>query len=285
MTETHTAESRLSKFSFNEPSTFHLANDQQRDYLLSILEEFSLDHLAESDRKIAKEALRRSGVEVHNGCEIERRSNGSIHAFFRRWRPHEHRFYHPLKGVLNLNKSEDSPDGDPVWQPQNDDLTEFAYPFAEPQVVPKSVPVNLSSMRITSRTDNTIRFTGSPSALLVAKIPDDNIVEIKDLVVDFEVDTSINRVSHLQLRLREPLRVHRGIRLNELTVNFKFGEDSVTGRNVLTHTDQYMQGRLWALFRPQLKIETELTYRSCTGVVPSESYLFESMQAIQRLAS
>ena len=285
MTQFQDTTPRLSKFSFNEPSTFHLGNAKQRQYLVETLErEFSLTHLPESHRQLIEEALRHSGVEVHNACEIERKSDTNIRAFFRRWSPQEHHLYHPELGLKNLNKTEeDSSDLD--WQPHYDDLTEFAYPFAEPQVVPKAVPVNLSSVHVVQESEDSIELTAEPSRLLVAKIPNDNIVDIQDLVIDFKVNQHTRRVTEMQLRLREPIRVYRGIKLNELTLNFEFGDDLVSGRNVLLHTNQTMRGRLWATFRPRLQIHSQLTYNQCHADIPTQSYLFESMASIENLLS
>ena len=272
------------RFSFNEPSTFRYGTDEQKATLRSISEqEFSLAHLTQEDQDLLNEALRYSGVEVHHTCVIDRVTSAGIRAFLGRWNPDEHARYHPLHGSKMLNGTEDAQQDEPEWTTIATDFSEYPYPFSEAQVLPKAVPIDLSSIQPKDRSNTSVVFTGYPSRLLVEQVGEDNIVEREDLAVDIEVDLQSRRVLSTALYLPKPVRVHRGISLRELSITYKFENDAVSNRNVLISMHQTMKGRIWLLVRPKLTVDTDLSYVECFAETADQSYLYRSIDAIAAL--
>ena len=272
------------KFSFNEPSTFSYASDQQKETLRSIAEEeFSLDHLTQEDQDLLDEALRYSGVEVHPACVIDQHTCARFRAFLGRWAPDRDVRFHPAHGFKDLLKSQDSELLVSEWTMIVSDIAEYPYPFSEAQVLPKAIPLDLSSIRLRNRTNTTASFTGYPSRLLIESVAEDNIVARKDLAVDFVIGLNSKRVTTQSLYLPKPVRVHRGVSLRELSITYKFENDEISNRNVLVSMNQTMKGRIWVLFRPKLIVESKLSYVECVEEAVSQSYLYESIDAIRAL--
>ena len=271
-------------FSFNEPSTFHRGNEQQKATLRSIAEkEFDLDHLAQEDQDLLDNALRYSGVEVHHSCVIDEITRAKLRAFLVRWAPERrHVRYHPTLGYKDLLASQDEQIQN-GWKKQFSDVSEYPYPFSEAQVLSKVVPIDLSSIQLQDRSDSTATYTSLPSRLLIASVAEDNIVEREDLKVDFVVNLETKRVTTLTLYLPESVRVYRGISLRELSITYKFENDAISDRNVLVSMDQTMKGRIWLTFRPNLTVQSKFSYVECEEEVVKQSYLYESIDAIRAL--
>ena len=273
-----------SSFSFNEPSTFHRANEQQKATLQSIAEnEFNMDHLAQEDRDLLNEALRYSGVEVHHVCVIDQHTRANFGAFLGRWAHARNVRYHPTYGSKNLLDEKGDVGERTGWQKLITDAADYPYPFSESEVLSKVVPIDLSSIQLHDRSDSTATYTSLPSRLLIASVAEDNIVEREYLKVDFIVNLKTKRVSSLTLHLPKPVRVYRGISLRELSITYKFEDDTISDRNVLVSMDQTMKGRIWLLFRPKLAVQSKFSYVECEEEAVKQSYLYESIDAIRAL--
>ena len=132
MVDSEYVQPTFKKFSFNEPSTFHWANELQKATLRTIAEnEFSLDHLAQEDQDLLNEALRYSGVEVHHTCVIDQYTQAKFRAFFGRWAPDRNVRYHPTSGLMDLTKSQDEELIQSDWQRIYTDISDYPYPFSE----------------------------------------------------------------------------------------------------------------------------------------------------------
>ena len=272
------------KFSFNEPSTFHWANEQQKATLRAIAkDEFSLAHLAKEDQDLLDEALRYSGVEVHHACVIDQITRAKFRAFFGRWAPDRNVRYHPTHGFKDLLDSPIEVQEQTGWKKLFGGFSEYPYPFSEAQVLAKVSPIDLSSIQLQSRSDTTAQYTGLPSMLLTASVAEDNIVEREDLAIDFTVNLETKRITTLTLYLPKSVRVYHGIRLQKLSIEYEFENDPISNRNVLGSMEQSMKGRIWFLFRPKLSVMSKLTYIECLEEAASQSYLYESIDAIQAL--
>lgn len=284
MVESKYTQPRHGTFSFNEPSTFHRASEQHKATLRSIAEsEFSLDHLAQEDQDLLDEALRYSGIEVHHACVIDQHTGANFGAFLGRWAHDRNVRYHPTHGSKNLLDVKGDEGERTGWQKLITDAADYPYPFSESEVLYKVVPIDLSSIQLHDRSDSTATYTGLPSRLLIASVAEDNIVERKDLKVDFTVNLKTKRVTSLTLYLPKPVRVYRGISLRELNITYKFEDDDTSDRNVLVNMNQSMKGRIWLLFRPKLNVQTKLSYVECEEEAVAQSYLYESIDAIRAL--
>lgn len=284
MVDSEYVQPTFKQFSFNEPSSFHWANEQQKATLRTIAEaEFSLDHLAQEDQDLLDVALRYSGVEVHHACVIDQYTRAKFRAFFSRTATDRNVRYHPTRGFKDLKKSQAEELIHSEWQRIYTDIAEYPYPFSEAQVLVKVVPIDLSSIQLQSRTGTTARYTGLPSMLLTASVAEDNIVEREDLAIDFSVNLETKRITTLTLYLPKSVRVYRGIRLQTLSITYEFENDPISNRNVLTSMQQTMKGRIWFLFRPKLSVVSELKYVECLEEAVSRSYLYESIDAIKAL--
>lgn len=277
---------KLEKFSFNDPVTFHFGNEEQKAKLRSIAEEeFSLDHLSKEDQDLLNEALQYSGVEVHKSCVIERSTNGKIRAFLGRWNPEEHMTYHPSLGSKGIAHDEKPKDDElPDWKTVVGDYVEYPYPFSEEMVIPKAIPVNMSTIRLVSRDESEVRFTARPSSLLMAKLSEaDQLVSEEDLAIEFVVDKKSKRISKQSMSLEHPVRVYRGIGIRELSVSYEFAIDPISRRHVMTNMSHTLRGNIWWVVRPSLAIDTDLNYIECLEEPTNRSYLYASMDAIRAL--
>lgn len=284
MVDSEYVQPTVKKFSFNEPSSFHRANEQQKATLRTIAEaEFSLDQLAQEDQDLLDEALRYSGVEVHHACVIDQNTRAKFRAFFGRWAPDKYVRYHPTRGFKDLKKSQDEELIQSEWKRIYTDISEYPYPFSEAQVLAKVVPIDLSSIQLQSRSNTTAQYTGLPSMLFTASVAEDNIVEREDLAIDFSVNLETKRITTLTLYLPKSVRVYRGIRLQKLSITYEFENDSISNRNVLASMQQTMKGRIWFLFRPKLSVVSKLKNVECLEEAASQSYLYESIDAIKAL--
>ena len=272
-------------FSVHDPSTFKHGSNVEKSELLSIAkEEFDLSHIANKERALLDEALAFSGVEVENTCEVEKKVDGQINVFFRRMKQSTHELFHPDLGIFNLQREETIDNVESSWRKIQGSYTEYPYPLAEAQVLPKVIPVDLSSIELASQTDSKLRYTASPSNLLFSFMrPQDRILSKDDLTVEFEVDRSTRRMTKQSLSLDGRKKVYRGINIRQLLVDYEFDHDTVADRNVMTSMHHSMSGRIFGLFRPNFAISTRLTYRKCLGEPRTQSYLYESLSAIQHL--
>ena len=284
MVDSEYVQPTVKKFSFNEPSSFHWANEQQKATLRTIAEaEFSLDQLAQEDQDLLNEALRYSGVEVHHACVIDQNTRAKFRAFFSRTATDRNVRYHPTRGFKDLKKSQDEELIQSEWKRIYTDISEYPYPFSEAQVLAKVVPIDLSSIQLQSRSDTTAQYTGLPSMLLTASVAEDNIVEREDLAIDFSVNLETKRITTLTLYLPKSVRVYRGTRLQKLSITYEFEDNSISNRNVLASMQQTMKGRIWFLFRPKLSVVSKLQYIECLEEAPNQSYLYESLDSINSL--
>ena len=272
--------------SFHDPSTFRFGSEEQKAQLRTIADtEFNLSHLPSAEQALVEEALRFSGIEVENACVVEKKANAKINVFFRRMKQNEHQRFSPRLGVMNLLQDDGEKDAvDPAWEKIYGSYTEYPYPLGESQVIPKTIPVNLSSITISDRTEEYVRFKAAPSELLFAVLPPkEQILAADDLEVEFDVDPDSARVTRQSLRLKKPKRVYFGIKIRELNVDHEYAYDATADRNVMKSVNHSMRGRIGGLFRPNFDISTSLEYSNCDGVPREQSHLYESIDAIQKL--
>lgn len=271
--------------SYHDPSTFRLGTEEQKSQLRAIAtEEFSLSHLPDDIQPLVGEALRFSGIEVENACVVEKETNGKINAFFRRMKQTERQRFDPNFGVMKIAVEGDTDVVDQEWQKIYGSYTEYPYPLGEAQVIPKVVPLDLSSIALGERTEDYIRFTAEPSALLFVVLrPQDQILAKEDLEIEFEVSLESKRITRQTLRLKKPRRVYFGIKIKELVATYKYSHDSIADRNVITDVQHSMRGSIGGIFRPNFTVSTALTYIDCNGAPRSQSYLYESIEAIEAL--
>lgn len=272
--------------SFHDPTTFRFGSDEQKAQLRTIADtEFSLSHLPSAEQALVEEALRFSGIEVENACVVEKKANAKINVFFRRMKQNEHQRYSPRLGVMNLLQ-DDSEQGavEPTWEKIYGSYTEYPYPLGEAQVIPKTIPVNLSSVKVSDRTEEYVRFKAAPSELMFAVLPPkEQILAAEDLEVEFDVELDSARVTRQSLRLKKPKRVYFGIRIRELNVDHAYAYDATADRHVLKRRDHSMRGRIGGVFRPNFAVSTSLEYLDCEATPRVQSFLYESMDAIQHL--
>ena len=278
--------SDTSKFSFGVPSTFHLASDSQKQILLKIAEkEFTLSHLSAEDQELVGTALRYSGIEVSSFCQVEKKADYSFKGFFRSMQEPEHKQFDPDRGMLDHLPQPDKNGVTPTpsWTPPLGDTEEYPYPFSEEQVIAKVVPINLSSIQPTSRTDSIASFTAQPSKLMTARLePKDILWEVEDMSVHFDIDLTTQRLTQQTVELKKSKRVFFGIRVSRFNLHYKFDNDSATSRNVLTRTSQTMSGRLYLLFNPRFTISGEYAYSNCKDDPTNESYIYQSITALSK---
>lgn len=276
-----------SKFSFGEPLTFQYGSADQKRTLREIGEaEFSLAHLEIEHRALVEEALRNSGIEVQSTCAIDMEIQGELGAFFRKYAQHEQKRFDPDKGVLNLPTDKEKEDGapTPTWQGGLDEYTEYPYPLGDAAVLPKVIPVDLSSIALLSESDDRTRFEARPSALLMSKLlPKDRLFGPEDLVVEFAVNRETRRIETLTLRTKKAKRVYFGIKITALNIEYEFEDDARVGRNVLKRVNHSMRGRIGGVFRPNFNLTTELEYERCESTPQDSSYLYASVDSINAL--
>ncbi len=283
-------------FSFNEPSTFTHGTEQQKDVLRAIAkEEFSLEHLSIEDQELLSEALRYSGVEVQDTCVIEHEMTFDIRAFTQRMKANIVQLVHPELGQkpVEVHFEPEDPDseplGEPIWTAIEGDYADFPIPFAESELLPKIIPVNLSSIRRVSNNKITTEYRAAPSRLLVANAGDDEFIDLKHVDVEFSVDRQTRRVIDQRLKLRKPQKLTGGdmggMRLTRLDIYFQFGHDAVSNRNVATKLEQEMRARVAAVFRPRFEFEHGMSSLECLGEPSEHSYLYETVDAIANLDS
>ena len=180
--------------------------------------------------------------------------------------------------------AEGSDEAESKWQKVSDDYTEYPYPLGEARLIPKVIPVNLSTISVAERDDAQILFKAKPSALLFEKMrPEDRLLTAEQLDVEFSVDRSTERISRLSLLLSEKAKVHWAVRITDLRFDFEFEDDPSVGRNVLKRVQHYMRGRVGWVFRPNFSLTTDLEYGSCSRTPSDSSYLYASRAHIEQL--
>ena len=278
-------EPKLMQFSYGNPSTFRHGSEDQQRVLRSIAEsEFSLDHLPEYERELVSEALDKSGIGVQDACRVDMRAAGSLGAFFIRRKHHERTRFDPNLGVFETPSKQKKDTEPTVWKRINGDYTEYPYPFGDARLIPKVIPVNLSSISVVDRDETRVKFVANPSALLFAKMPsEERILSAEQLSVEIDVDRSTRRVSRLTLYLPEGVRVYRGIRITNLKFEYEFDDDRTVDRNVLKRVNHAMRGRIGGVFRPNFSFTTNLSYNDCVGVRDEHSYLYAAIDRIRAL--
>lgn len=278
-------EPKLMQFSYGNPSTFRHGSEDQQRVLRSIAEsEFSLDHLPEYERELVSEALDKSGIEVQDACRVDMSAAGSLGAFFIRRKHHERTRFDPNLGVFETPSKKKKDTEPTVWKRINGDYTEYPYPFGDARLIPKVIPVNLSSISVVDRDETRVKFVANPSALLFAKMPsEERILSAEQLSVEIDVDRSTRRVSRLTLYLPEGVRVYRGIRITNLKFEYEFDDDRTVDRNVLKRVNHAMRGRIGGVFRPNFSFTTDLSYNDCVGARDEHSYLYAAIESIRAL--
>ncbi len=272
-------------FNFGDPTTFQYASTEEKQILRGIAEtEFSLAHLSSYERELAEDALRSSGVEVYDACPVDMDVAGRFGALFIRKEQHEKTRFNPDLGILEVPTEESEDTGATTWKKGNGDFTEYPYPLGEARLVPKIIPVNLSSIRVVERSESSVTYVAKPSALLFEKMrPEDRILDADQLSVRFEVDPSTRRITRLTLYLDESVKVYRGIKISNLEFEYVFEDDETIGRNVLKRVHHAMKGRIAWVFRPNFVLTTELTYGDCIGAQSESSYLYSAIDGIRDL--
>ncbi|MYD43174.1 MAG: hypothetical protein F4W90_04690 [Gammaproteobacteria bacterium] len=283
MASTHL--SPQTSFSYFEPATFTFGSNEEKNKLRAIAkEEFSLLHLKQEHQSLLEEALRRSGVEVHASCLIDMSIEGELAAFFRRYDHYEKKRFAPEKKVMALASSNPEQPPSRDWQELNGDYTEYPYPMGEAVVLPKVIPINLSSIRFLDDSATHMNFHGRPSKLLGLKLtPKDQLFVANDLRMEISIDRKTRRLDRLTLHLEKPKRVYLGIKITVLQTEYRFGNDESTQRNVLKRVHHEMRGRMGGLLRPRFNFTTELTYDACHAEPQESSYLFASLDSIRAL--
>ncbi len=269
-------------FSFGQPSTFRHGSMLQKELLLQIADsEFSLAHLKQGDQDLLKEALRTSAIEVHDSCVVKVVTEGHLAAFFRKHDVRERRQFDPKLGMLVDEMRDDSVT---KWEKMTGEYTEYPYPLGEEQLIPRIIPINLSTVRVLTRNSANISFTARPSALLFEKMaPEDRILNEKQMVIEFDVDPTLRRLTNLNLMLDRGVRVYFGVRISEFKVEYTFENHTGLNRNVLKRVHHRMNGRIGWVFRPKFDFTSELTYGDCLGELKDRSYLFAAIEAIRGL--
>lgn len=273
------------RFNVLEPATFEYATEQQKDRLKEIAErEFSLVHLPEYERELVEEALRMSGLETQSVCAIDMQVSGYLGAFLVKREHEEQTLFDPGLGVMEMPPKNKKDAQEPRWRKVLGSYTEYPYPLGEARLIPKVIPVNLSSITVLESTDHEVKFRATPSALLFEKMkPEDQILTAEHLGIDLTVNRKTRRVSRLSLYLLEGVNVYRGIRIADVRFDFELADDAHTNQNVLTSVSHFMKGRLYWLFRPSFKFTTTLRHKRCSGEPTSYSYLFEAIDSINAL--
>ena len=273
------------QFSFGIPATFKYGSEEEKRTLKDIAEsEFSLEHLPEYERELAYEALGKSGIEVQDACAVDMHVAGSLGAFFVRHKRQEQTRFHPEHGVFEVPSDTKKETESGSWQKIAGDYTEYPYPFGDARLIPKVIPVNLSSVQVIDSDETHVTYDAKPSALLFMKMrPEERILDDDQLGIRFEVDRATRRVTSLTLYLPEGARVYRGIRITYLEFEFEFEEDEALDRNVLKRVNHAMKGRIWGLFRPNFSFTTDLSYADCNGARNEHSYLVAAIDSIRTL--
>ena len=278
-------------FSYLNPDTFHLADDEQRRALKDIYEsEFNLSHLSADDQKVLTEALSKSGIEVQSACVVNKETSARVGAFFRNWNMIQVTKYHPPSqehpfSHLVEETEESDKNGQPTTRRSySQQATDYPYPLSEANALVKLVPINLSTTKVVERTADSVTFEADPSELLFANLSEeDQLWTADDSHVVFDIDIQRNRLNWLKYELKEPVKVHTFVRISDFQLSYEFVEDEALNRNVVRSVDHSMKGRLALLFRPNLKISNSFSYDTCSTAPPTESYLFRSMSAIANL--
>ena len=278
-------ENSSSMFSFGDPMSFQYGTDEQKQILQGIAEaEFSVEHLPEYERELVSEALDKSGIEVQDACRVDMNAAGSLGAFFIRRKHNETTRFDPNRGVFETPSKKKKDTEPTVWKRINGDYTEYPYPFGDARLIPKVIPVNLSSISVVDRDETRVKFVAKPSALLFAKMPpEERILNSEQLRVEFDVDRSTRRISRLTLYLPEGVRVYRGIKITNLKFEYEFDDDRTVERNVLKRVNHAMKGRIGGVFRPNFAFTTALSYNNCVGVRDEHSYLYSAIDSIRSL--
>ena len=272
-------------FSFGDPTSFQNGSNEQKQILQDIAKsEFSVDHLGEYERDLVSEALDRSGIEVQDACRVDMNVTGRLGAFFVRYRHQENTRFDPVLGVFETPSEKDRDSASTDWKKINGDYTEYPYPFGDARLIPKVIPVNLSSIRAVDRDETRVKYMAKPSALFFAKMrPEDRILDSEQLSVEFDVDRTTRRVSVLTLFLPEAVRVYRGIKITNLRFEYEFEDDPNAERNVLKRVNHAMKGRIGGIFRPNFALTTELSYMDCSGTTEEHSYLYAAINSVSTL--
>ena len=289
--ENQLVSSPIHKFSFLDPDSFHLANEHQISILKEIYqEEFSLNQLPLADQRLLTEALRESGVEVQSTCTIHKETTTKMKAFLRSWHETSKINFYPAKtgqpATYHIYESVGSPHiiQDLKHQTITEDAADYPYPLSEAIAVIKPIPVNMSSISEIGRTDSTVTFEAFPSRLVYAKLrKEDQIWDLDDTTVSFEVDLGRNRINWLNLQLRKPVNPFFLVRVSAFQLKYEFEDHEMLDRNVVKSVDHHMVGRVGLIFKPNFRATNLFTYESCVASPPNESYLFRSMEAIARL--
>lgn len=295
-TETSEAPSEMhapqeQSFSFLNPDTFHLANEEQRKVLTNIYKsEFDLSHLAAEDQSLLTEALSKSGIEVQASCVVTKETTAKVSAFFRKWNISQSTKFHPPTAANPhshlIVETEESKKNRPDSTRQffSRGASDYPYPLSEANAVIKLVPINLSSIEEQDRTPDSVTYKAYPSELLFANLGDeDRLWTIQDGQVAFNINLLTRRLGWLKYELRRPVKVLNFVKISTFQLSYQFEDDEDLGRNVVQSVEHSMKGRLALLFRPNLKTSNSFTYASCSSAVPTDSYLFRSMNAIANL--
>ena len=284
MAANETNQTSASNFNYQLPSTYENGTTSQQNTLKQIAEtEFTLEHLDSETQDLVSEALSKSGIEVSASCTVERAINGSIGAFFTRTNHEEVRTFHPYRG-RKIQKEDESDQSAPEWQPTYGATALYAYPFSEDELLPRVIPVDLSSIQLVERDDYEYRFSGMPSRFLTVGLTErDRILAEEHLNVQFVVDAEFRRVTRQVVRLVENVRVYFGIKIKNFEVSYEFGQDSNSDRHVLQSVHQKLAGTVWLAFRPNVDVSSEMTYYDCQGESLDRSFLFQAMDAIAKL--
>lgn len=272
-------------FSFGDPSSFQYGSDEEKQVLQDIAEsEFSVEHLPEYERDLVSEALDRSGIEVQDSCRVDMDAAGSLGAFFIRRSHQENTRFDPNLGVFETPSKKSKNVESTEWKKVSGDYTEYPYPFGDARLIPKVVPVNLSSISVVDRDEESVNFVARPSALFFAKMPpEERILTSEQLRVELDVDRNSRRMTRLTLFLPDSVRVYRGIKITNLKFEYEFEDDRTVERNVLKRVNHAMKGRIGGVFRPNFSFTTDLSYNDCVGTRDEHSYLYAAIDSIRAL--
>ena len=279
------------KFSFLNPDSYHFADEHQKSILKDIYRtEFDLSHLPIEDQELLTEALGKSGVEVQSTCKVHKETTGQLRAFFRKHDEHAKVNYFPAESgkpaSMQVYEAEGSPHitQNQEYQPIVGDTADYPYPLSEANVVIKLIPINLSSIEVTQRTDSVAVFKAYPSKILYAKLrEEDQLWDLVDTKIEFEVDLARKRLNWLDFALQKPVKAYHFVRVSAFRLRYEFEDNEVVNRNVVKSVEHHMKGRLALVFQPNFDFTNVLTYESCVAPPPTESYLTRAMDSIANL--
>ena len=287
------------------------ASRQYEDFLSELIdritpvievEESSLEHLSVMDRDLLLDALRHSGVEVHEHCIVEQNGEQTEKVMLI---PSKHQQfqvrYHPSMGYMNLSPTESSDSTDSEWIAVN---TPVGYPFPFGDFpdddflkIYRPVLMDLSSIRPVSRDATSARYTALPSKAMmifylifgpddevstdtgVADERDESATRLRESLdgiprdlfsIEFVVDLQSRRIAAMSVNAKKTVRIGP-IRIRELKIDYELGWDEVVNRHVVKRISEEYRGSIAAFLRGRITFDARMSYIECLEEPPVRS--------------